>query len=87
MDARPFKRAAPTADEVLCAGILQDGVLEFVGPGHCLHISPVCKAWQESYNQVAAVTLAVVTRDGRNISFDCTSAMTFLSLAFTSRGS
>jgi Ankyrin repeats (3 copies) len=82
MDTRAGRRAA-FEEEVLCAGILQV-VLDFVGPGHCLNVATVCKAWQASYKRVASVKVAVITKDGRSISIDCTSAMTFLSLAFTS---
>jgi hypothetical protein len=39
------KRAVlATSQNPLCAGLLQL-VLEFVGPGYCLHAGTVCKAW------------------------------------------
>jgi hypothetical protein len=80
---RARKRAALAIKEILCRGVVQQ-VLEFLGPGHAVYIATVCKAWQESYSAVEAANVAVVARDGRTISFDCTSHMTFLSLAFTS---
>jgi hypothetical protein len=83
MTSRASKRAAPVDKHVLCAGVLRD-VLELVGPGHALYVSTVCKAWHNRYQQVTAVTLAVVTRDGRSLSIDSTPATTFLSAAFSS---
>eukprot|EP00953_Heterococcus_sp_UTEX-ZZ885_P022031 12241-Heterococcus_DN1.PRE.1 len=79
------KRAVlATSQNPLCAGLLQL-VLEFVGPGYCLHAGTVCKAWRESYSQVAAVTLTVATWDGRSISFICGPTHTLRSAAFTSQ--
>jgi hypothetical protein len=81
----PAKRAAAAAavDEVLRNETLKL-VLDFVGPGHCLHAATVCKAWRESYNQVAAIILAVTTWDGRSISITCGPAHTLRSAAFVS---
>jgi hypothetical protein len=78
------KRAAAAAEDALGHGTLQL-VLEFVGPGHALQVGTVCKAWQESYKRVTAVTLAVVTWDGRSISFTCGPAHTLRSAAFISQ--
>jgi hypothetical protein len=72
-----------TSQNPLCAGVLRL-TLDFVGPGYGLYISPVCKAWQESYKGVAAVTVAVVTWDGRSISFTCGPAHTLRSAASAS---
>jgi hypothetical protein len=60
-------------------------VLDFVGPGYCLHAGTVCRAWRESYNQIAAVTLAAVSWDGRSISFTCGPSHTLRSAAFSSQ--
>jgi hypothetical protein len=42
------------------AGILLH-VLSTLGPGHHLFISPVSKAWRESYERVASVQIAGIT--------------------------
>jgi hypothetical protein len=80
----PLAKRVAAGVETLCDGTLQL-VLDFVGPGYCLHAGTVCRAWRESYHRVAAITLAVTTWDGRSISFICGPSHTLRSAAFSSR--
>src|SRR5690349_14829435 len=59
-------------------------VLAFVGPGHALYVSTVCKAWQQTYETVADAAVHILSIDGRIIRVDCTPNTSFVSSAFAS---
>jgi hypothetical protein len=58
-------------------------VLSYVGPGPCLFVTPVCKAWKEVYGAVASQQLAVWDEDTvDDITITCVPQMTLFSSVF-----
>jgi hypothetical protein len=73
-----------SSNSLLCLGILQI-LFNYVGPGHCLFVAPVCRCWKDLYDTVESQQLqgydAYARRSDR---ITCVPQMTLYSSVFAS---
>jgi Ankyrin repeats (3 copies) len=72
-----------SSNPLLHLGVLRS-VLSFIGPGHHLFVTPVCKWWKQVYYALGSQQLPACLSTGRKIIFTCVPQMMLFSSVFTS---